>query len=246
MINPKLANTFFLIITVLTMSLNTLNTSFKIGLTQNEEIVWECNIGNENSINELFGLGWDENGLFENLSQGKKMMWRINYIGNNETYFNLNISIWIWTSGDQWGLKDKELTLFHYINPNDYPDNLDYTNQLPYVPFWFPIPTNEYFGELRFDFHYDVDNRVLPTINLFLEQGALGSGHPTQAISVIAIYNNQGLLSSYKLYTSDYKILIDISLQEIPFVAIFSTLGLILVFIIGIIIFILRKRKMGD
>ena len=135
MINSKLKTLSLFTTIILSISINLFEPSFRIGLVQSEEKVWECSVGNVNYIEGLLGIDWDENELLEGLSQGTKMKWKVIYAGNNETHFNLNISAWLWTMEDQWGLYDKELTFSHFINPTDYPDNLDYTNQLPFVPF---------------------------------------------------------------------------------------------------------------
>jgi hypothetical protein len=109
------------------------------------------------------------------------------------------------------------------------------------VPFWLPIPVGEYLGGLNLSDEYNVDNRVLPTLNV--EIGKNETGFPSKDIKIIAIYNDQGILNSYKLYVKGNVVIIDISFDFLPFYVIPTLIGLTVIFSLGIILDITKKRK---
>ena len=111
------------------------------------------------------------------------------------------------------------------------------------MPFWFPTPVGDYLGSLNLIKWYDVDNRVLPTLNVEIPKNIITSNLPTKDIYIIAIYNDQGILDSYKLYTKGNVVIIEISLDSLPLYVIPSLVSLTVIFFIGIVIYIYKKRR---
>ena len=216
---------------------------YRVGVNKNDELIWKCKVSNNLELNNLFGIGWDNTGIFNNISKGMKMRWKINNIELSETYIKLNFSMWTWNSRTIWGAKDNDSQIIYYSNPNDYSRELNFSNYLSLVPFWFPIPVGDYMGGLNLNDWYDVDNRVLPTINVEIEENAILPGFPSRDLKIIAIYNDQGILNSYKLYIKGNVVIIDIAYDFLPLYVIPTLIGLICVFVLGIIIFIIKKRK---
>jgi len=217
--------------------------NYSFSFITNEEIVWKCNTCDINKMNNLFGDNWSNGGFFENLGQGKRMKWQVNTTKVNSTSLSATFNIWVWKNEDNWGSYDYITEFSHLKDPSQYALNSNLSIALPFVPFWLPIPVSIYIGELKLNSRYDVDNRVLPTINVQFSKGFLEPSFPSEKVFIIAIYNYDGILSSFKLYTIGNVVIIDISFESIPIYVVPSTIGLIGAFFIAIIIYIKKKRK---
>ena len=215
---------------------NVIALDYSIGFRTGDQLIWKCNICNINKMNELFGEGWRDAGLFENLSQGKRMRWDVNTIEQNSTSILASVNIWMWKNEESWGTLDNITESSYLKNPSQYPANFNFSTYLPFVPFWLPVPIGDYLGEMKLSNLYDVDNRVLPTLNVQLNI-------PTENVYIIAVYNLNGILSSFKLYITGNVVVIDISLDNIPLYVLPSTIGLISAFLIVIYLFVKRKRN---
>lgn len=216
---------------------------YQVGIKNNQELIWKCNVCNKIEMDNIFGNDWDDLGIFENLTKGKRMKWRIDNIEVDETFIKLNFSIWGWTSRNTWGVKDNDSQIVFFSNPYDYSNDLNFSNYLSLVPFWFPVPVGEYMGGLKLNKWYDVDNRVLSTLNVDIEKDALLPGCPSKNIKIIALYNDQGILNSYKLYIPGNVVVIDISFYSLPFYVIPSLIGLIVGLFSSLILYIFKKRS---
>lgn len=216
---------------------------YRIGVHEDQELIWKCNVCNKINMDIIFGSDWDDSGIFNNLSQGKRMKWKINSVMFNKTNIKINFSIWEWTSENMWGVKDNDSELDYFVNPSDYSQKLNFSQYSSFVPFLFPVPIGEYIGGLTLIEWYDVDNRVLPTLNVEISKDEILPGFPSKDIQIIAIYNDQGLLNSYKLYIGSNVVIVDISLDFLPFYVIPTLIGLTVIISISIIFYIVKKRK---
>ncbi|MFX1438347.1 MAG: hypothetical protein ACFFAA_14320, partial [Promethearchaeota archaeon] len=214
---------FFLFFSEIVVKVNAIN--YKTGLKESDKLIWKCKVCNEAELNLIYGVGWNT-GIYQNLSKGSKMKWEINTIELNETIIKLNFSIWYWTQNRNWGVKDNNSQIIFLKDPKTYPEDITFINYISFVPFLFPIPVGEYMGSLDFNAWYDVDNRVLPTLNVDISKDAIWPGFPNKDIHIIAIYNDQGILSSYKLYTKGNVVIIDIAFDFLPFYVIPTLIGL--------------------
>lgn len=217
--------------------------SYKTGVNENDVLIWKCKVCNEAEMNLIFGPGWDNSGIFKNLSKGTKMKWEINTVEVNETVNKIEFSIWFWTQNKNWGVKDNDSQITYLNNPKDYTEELNFSRYDSFVPFWFPIPVGEYMGGLDLNEWYDVDNRVLPTLNVDISKDAIGPGYPNKGIQIIAIYNDEGILSSYKLYIKGNVVIVDIALDFLPFYVIPTLIVLFTILSLGVIVYIIRKYK---
>ncbi|MFX1409853.1 MAG: hypothetical protein ACFFA6_05850 [Promethearchaeota archaeon] len=213
------------------------------GISVGENLIWKCNLCKNSKLDNIFGGDWDASGIFENINKGKKMKWEINNLEVNDTHIKIEFSIWLWTNEANWGIMDNNSQMVYYSNPKDYTETLNFSNYKSFVPFWFPTPIGEYMGGLTLYKWYDVDNRVLPTLNVDIKKDDISPGYPSKDIKIIAIYNEQGVLNSYKLYIDNYVVLIDISLDTIPWYVVPTLIILTVIFSLGIIFYIIRKRK---
>lgn len=229
---------FFISLTADVYSLN-----YEVGFRNNEDLIWKCNVCNINKMNDVFGENWSSSGLFKNLSQGKRMRWQINSVEENITSLLVNFNIWMWENEENWGIYDYSTEFSYLRNPSGYPSDYNLSNVIPFVPFWFPVPIGEYIGYLQLSRIYDIDNRVLPTLNVEINRGYLQSDYPSEKVLIIAIYNTDGILSSFKLYISGNVVVIDIEFESLPIYTLPVTLGLIGAFFIAIILYIKKQRN---
>ena len=140
----------------------------------------------------------------------------VNTIEENSTTILTSFNIWMWKYDESWGTLDNITEASYLKNPNLYPPNFNFSTYLPFVPFWLPVPIGDYLGEMKLGNLYDVDNRVLPTLNVQVEKDYIQPNIPTENVYIIAVYNLKGILSSFKLYKTGNVVVIDISLDEIP------------------------------
>ncbi|MBY9020697.1 MAG: hypothetical protein KGD67_06550 [Candidatus Lokiarchaeota archaeon] len=227
---------------MLEFSSNVFAIEYQNGIKINDELIWNCNICNGNKMDALFGEFWNEAGIFENLSANKRMKWRVNMVEENSTKLSALVSMWMWNIEDNWGTQDNSSSFSYLKNPSLYPTDFNFTDVFPFIPFWLPVPVGEYLGEMLLGDIYDIDNRVLPTINVQIIKNSINPNEPTETVYIIAVYNSDGILSSFKLYTNGNIVVVDISLETIPIFAIISTIGLILTFICSIVLYIKKKR----
>jgi len=237
------ASLLFLTLLIFNTQYNISALGYSTGVKQNQKLVWKCNVCNELEMDAIFGSLWNNFGHFKNLSKGNKMKWEVSNVAVNETFISIIINTWDWSKEENWGIKDNTSQIVYYTNPDDYSEEMNFSDYSSLVPFWFPTPVGEYLGGLKLIKWYDVDNRVLPTLNVEIPKNVITSNLPTKNIYIIAIYNDQGILDSYKLYTKGNVVIIDISLDSLPLYVIPSLVSLTVIFFIGIIICVYKKRR---
>ena len=243
---------FFISISLLSFASDAMSSEdyyYEFGFDLEDELIWNCRVCDKNKMNGLFGENWSSVGLFENLSQGTKMKWQIN--GNgwrqnstiNSTELYANVDIWMWNNEESWGSYDYNINFTHLDDTSQYPSEYTLLNVIPFVPFWFPVPISEYIGSLQLSDMYDIDNRVLPTLNVEIRKDFLQPNQPSERILIIAFYNTDGILSSFKLYTSGNVVVIDIEFESLPIYVLPVTLGLIGAFFIAIILYVKKQKN---
>jgi hypothetical protein len=231
-----------MILTILALSTVAINMSFarsfEIPLQRGEILIWKCNLCRSVEMNEVFGENWTESGFFENISTNRLLKMQLEDLSIFDHEENLSLTIWTWQESDRSELAGTNSTLTYFTEPESYPQNYTFPDQIPFLPFILPSPTGEFIGKIKFNPKYAIDNRVLPTINLQVSQNSISMGYPMRSVTIIAIYNERGVVSSYKILLANNSVLIDISLAEIPPHVVAFTILLVITFIIGIIIFI--------
>lgn len=232
----------FLFLFLSSFASNVNASEYQTGVKSGQELVWKCNACNKIEMANIFGPEWDDSGIFKNLSKGTRMKWNISAVEFNETHIIINFDTWEWTSENKWDIKDNDFQMTYLSNPNDSQE-VNFSNDLPFVPFWFPIPVGDYMGELSLNEWYDVDNRVLPTLNVDIKENEISPGVPSKDIKIIAIYNDQGILNSYKFYIKGNIVILDIAFDFLPVYVIPTLIGLVCVFTLSILLFVFKKRK---
>jgi hypothetical protein len=230
------ASIIFILIFIIGFASDVVALNYTFGFTTDEELVWKCNFCDINKMNNIFGENWSSTGLFENLSQGKRMRWQGYVTKINDTSLSRTFNISVWKNE---GSYDYSAEFSYLKDPSKY--NLSIA--LPFVPFWLPVPVGNYLGELNLSSIYDVDNRVLPTINVQISRGFLEPSLPSEKVYIIAIYNSDGILSSFKLYTIENVVVIDIIFEPLPIYVVPLTIGLICAFFIAIILYVKKQRN---
>lgn len=242
-----------LIITSMVFIPNAHAIKYEVGLKEGEEYIWNCNVCDKNKMQEVFGDDWDEEDaeFFEDLRQNSRMRWIIDEIDNNEevyleqtedneTVFSIEYKKWSWTNKERWGSKDDVKKTYQLKDPKDYPDDFDFPQ---FVPIWIPLPFGDYLKNMDLDYEYTIDSRVLPSISCKIDKNELDDDYPKQDIKIVALYTDQGLLKSYKLYIKDNQVIVDISLETL-ITHNFMIISIITAIIyVAIVLFIYRMLK---
>ena len=224
------------------------------GVKEGDELIWNCNVYQKQKMEQLFGNDWDKfnASVFKDLEKGARMKWKIteiienallysNKTKNNESALSIMFDIWNWTKNVDWGSKDSQDQRILFKNPLNNLDDLIYPN---FAPFWLPVPIGEYMKAIEpvLSSGYTVDGRVLLAITIELNIGDLDGTYPTEYIKVLAIYNDRGILRSYKLYITDHFVMVDISLESNPILEIPLIIAIVVLSYIGLA-FVLLKIK---
>ncbi|MHA1148998.1 MAG: hypothetical protein ACTSR8_12240 [Promethearchaeota archaeon] len=226
---------FFLINLLIAYCSSAFAQEYEVGFTKDDVYIWSCNVCDEEQMEEIFGIGWEDFGgsLFKNLKEGAKMKWEIKNIAENkmyseeteenETTFLIEYNIWRWTENEDLGSKDSTEIQETFVNPNYYKEGYIYPD---FAPMWLPTPVGEYMKSLEpvLDDSYTIDGRVLLSITCKIEMGEFNDQYPKKDIKVLALYNAEGILRSYKLYIANHQVILDISLD--------STFGIETIFVI--------------
>jgi len=241
----------FLFIIFLTIDLASSGIAIKYGagIEKDEEIIWNCKVSNTVEMERIFGVNWDNSGgPFENLRRGKNLKWKIKNVDVNETIIDIEIDEWLWNNDDDWGISDNNFKITYFSNLKEYEYIIEnnFLNYSFFIPFLFPVPVSEFLGNIKLNKPYDVDNRVLTTINVDLSKDSILPNYPKKDISIIAMYNERGILMSYKLYLKGNIVIVDISLQSLPFYVIPTLVGLTMLIFISIIVYIIKRRKLKN
>ena len=238
-------------ICTLGISSNVTATKFIIGIEEGDVIIWNCNICDEEKMEEIFGNDWKENEreLFDDIEQGAQMKWIVKETEDddkiysertedNETVLKITYKKWKWTKNKVWGERDNIGESTHFTDPDDYEKDLIFPN---FAPIWLPLPLDDYLKTLDLYEGYAIDARVISTITCEIKKNDLKGDYPTQFVKIQAMYNDKGILSSYKLYIEDHKVIIDISLEtSVPY-EIYLFPAIIAIFYVGLIYIIYRK-----
>lgn len=224
------------------------------GVKEGDELIWFCNIYQKQKMEQLFGNDWDKvnASVFKGLEKGTKMKWKITEINendllysnktmNNESALSIKFDVWNWTKNVDWGSKDSQDQRILFKNPLNNLDDLIYPN---FAPFWLPVPIGEYMKAMEpvLSSGYTIDGRVLLAITIELNIGDLDGTYPTEYVKVLAMYNDKGILRSYKLYITDHFVMVDISLKSNPIIEIPIIIIIIVLSYIGLA-FVLSKIK---
>lgn len=226
--------------------------SYEVGVKKGESFIWNCNVCDNNKMDEILGKEWDNDGFFEDLEKGTHMKWKIRDIDNdekiyssethnNETAYSLKLGKWIWTTNENWGDEDKEEESYLFKDPHDYSDDYIFPE---FAPIWLPIPIGEYLKNIDLYEGYTIDARVIDSITCEIERADLDDGYPKENIKIVAMYNDEGILMSYKLYIGDHNVLLDISLESFISINSFFLSIITAFFYVGIIYLIYKLMKL--
>jgi len=61
---------------------------YEIGIEEGDVFVWNCNVCDNNKIDEILGKEWDDNGFFEDIEQGTHMKWKIRDTDDDEQLYS--------------------------------------------------------------------------------------------------------------------------------------------------------------
>jgi hypothetical protein len=205
--------------------------SYEFGHQPSNDLIWRCNICKTEELYSIFGMNWSSNGFFEHIDQGKKMRWEILSLEKEGGRLNLTVNTWKWQDENTWANSTDQDSYWYYSNPSEYPNNYNLSKNFPFIKLWLPLPMSEYMSNLNLSQIYDIDDRVLFTIFIHVDKDYISNNDPSQAINIIAIFNENGFLDTFKIYLQENVVLLSISLEYIPIYAI-----PIVIFIFGFLI----------
>ncbi len=236
---------------------NAVASNYDIGVKKGDSFIWKCNICDKEKMEDLFGKNWNSNGtgLFEDLKRGNQMRLWITKTNKdlkiynpksqkNEEFFSITFRKWTWTSDDKWGDYDYIDQITHFCDPKDYSDDFIFLNC---APIWLPLPLDDYLKDIDLYEGYSIDARSISAISCEIQKYDLKGDYPTEYVKIHAMYNDQGILRSYKLYIENHQIIVEIVLEDksiLPIIEFFIPVILI-IFYIGIIYFIYKKILIG-
>ena len=229
--------------------------NYEIGVEKGDEFIWKSKVCDEDKMRDLFGRNWNKNqtALFENLEQGARMRWIIKETEDdkeiynskkqkNEEFLSITYKKWEWTDQEKWGDNDYEDYFDHYADPKDYPDDYIFTN---FAPIWLPLPLDDYLKEIDLYEGYNIDSRSIAALTCEIERNDWKGNYPTEFVKIQAMYDNQGILTSYKLFLKDNRVVIDISLDNSiishPILKDYFFPSITAIFYIGVIYLIYKK-----
>jgi hypothetical protein len=245
----------FVLIFLIGFSASAVANENRIEIKEGDKFIWRCNICDKAKMRDLLGSRWNRNGtgFFEELEQNALMKWKIDdteddvEIYNSETqedeeFIQIIYKWWIWTKDDDWGDYDHEEEFNLYKDPDDYPDDYIFLNV---APIWLPMPIDAYLKDADLYEGYSIDARSIPTISCEIEKNDMKGDYPTEYIKIQAVYNDKGILRSYKLYINDHEVIVDITLVEeintIPIIWMVVIPAIFLICYLGLIYVIYKK-----
>lgn len=219
--------------------------SYDFGHQPSNELIWRCDICKTEELYSIFGMNWSSSGLFEHIDQGKKMKWEILSLEKEGGRLNLTVNTWKWQDENTWANSTDQKSYWYYSSPSEYPNNFNLSKNFPFLKLWLPLPMSEYVSNLNLSQIYDVDDRVLFTIYIHVDKDYISYNSPSQAINVIAIFNENGFLETFKIYLQRNVILLSLSLEYIPIFAIPTVIFIFGFLIIALLLyfFYLRPRR---
>ena len=242
---------FLLLIILIGLTPRVRASDYEIGVEEGDIFIWNCNVCDNKKLDDILGKEWDDDGFFEDLEQGTRMKWIIrdtdddekiysSETKDNETTYSIEFAKWIWTTNDKWGDEDRDERIYLFKDPDDYSEDFIFPQ---IAPIWLPLPLGEYLKKIDLYEGYTIDARVLPSITCEIDRTDIDDEYPKENIKIVAMYNDKGIITSYKLYIKDHQVILDISLES--FITInFLFLSIITAFFyVGIIYFIYKIMK---
>lgn len=246
-----LINYFLLLIILIGLTPSAKASNYEIGIEDGDIFIWNCIVCDSNKLDEILGKEWDDDGFFEDIEQGTHMKWKIRDIDDdekiyssetkdNETAYSIEFGKWIWTTKDEWEDKDEDEESNLFKDPDSYSEDYIFPEL---APIWLPIPIGEYLKNIDLYEGYTIDARVIDSITCEIDRADIDDKYPKENIKIVAMYTEQGILKSYKLYVGDHNVILDISLESFITVN-FLFLSIITAFFyVGIIYVIYKLMK---
>ncbi|MFX0186412.1 MAG: hypothetical protein ACFE8A_01620 [Candidatus Hodarchaeota archaeon] len=232
---------------------------YEVGFKEKDEFIWICNTLNEDDMEDIWGDDWNEITLFENMKVGTRMKWEITEINEDiRTYSNetgqymdalsVKYDMWTWTSDDDFGDADEEgLEFWWYTDPEDYEKILRYAEGLYFdvvvVP-WVPNTVTEYLGDLELYKWWGANEDTL-TYEIFGQdrKNWYNSEIHKKKIVMETIYNEQGIISSFKIMNEDDEVVCEFSIEsETAFLIPLIIIIVVIIAALAVVYIVMRKK----
>jgi hypothetical protein len=168
--------------------------NYTMGVETNEEYGWILTKLNDAKMESFFGTNWEQQfGLLPNPNKADKMKLNITSLTENSTHWEIDYNIWDWKNRltDFSTTPSSSDTLVYRREPFNYTQPHNMTNIIPFIT---PKPVPVYLERMNLTNYYDV--------NTYYGQGYVGLTYEDSKniggddiyISIVALYNEEGLL----------------------------------------------------
>ncbi|MFX0187674.1 MAG: hypothetical protein ACFE8A_08060 [Candidatus Hodarchaeota archaeon] len=226
---------------------------YEVGLKEGNEYIYVCKTFDEIKMKEAWGKHYDDNKLFEDIEEGKKMKWEITEVNDEanmestktqaiEDAYSVKYDIWMWTDKDKFGdadYEDEEFTWF--ANPEDH--ETDKAIEDSYVP-WVPTNVEDYLAHLELYKWWATDEDKL-LYEKFGQELICWYNPEIHRDDVIIemTFNEEGILSSYKVMNEDEEVVLEFALEDVMAIVIPIIVVVVIVIAALTIIYIVMRKK---
>ena len=227
---------------------------YEIGeIKEGDEYIYVCNTFDEEKMKDAWGSHYDDVKLFENIQEGAKMKWEITEINDEDTMnstktraiedaYTVKYDIWIWTSEEKFGDVDYENEEFSWFaNPENHETDKAFDNT--YVP-WVPTDVIEYLDHLELYkwWYTDEDKLFYERFGQERQYWYNPEIHKGK-ILIEMTFNEEGILSSYKLMNEDEEVVLEFALEvELGYIIPIVVVIVAIIAALTVIYIVMRKK----
>jgi len=228
---------------------------YEIGeIKEGNEYIYVCNTFDEEKMKEAWGNHYDDVKLFENIQEGAKMKWEIIEINDEDTMlsiktqaiedaYTIKYDIWIWTTEEKFEGADYENEEFSWFaNPEDHETDKAFDDN--YVP-WVPTDVVQYLDHLElYKWWYTEEDKILYERFGQERQYWYNPQIHKGKILIEMTFNEEGILSSYKLLNEDEEVILEFTLEvELGYIILIIIVILAVIAALTVIYFVLRDKN---
>ena len=164
------------------------------GVETNDENGWILTKLNDAKMESFFGTNWEQQfGLLPNPNKADKMKINITSITENSTHWEIDYKIWDWENRliDFSTTPSSSDTIVYRREPFNYTQPHNMTNIIPFIT---PKPVPVYLERMNLTDYYDVNTFYGQRLVGLTYMDSKNIGGDDIHISIVALYNEEGLL----------------------------------------------------
>jgi len=246
--------TVFIGLTTNTIAKDEDEDDYEVGFDEGDEYIYVCKTFDELKMKEAWGNHYDDNTIFEGIEEGKKMKLEITEIDDDytmyspETYltedaYKVEYEIWTWSNDEKFGDVDSEEEEFSwFLIPGDHGTDLYFETIL--IP-WVPTDIVKYLDHLELYKWWYVDEDKLLYERFGSDRFSWYDSqiHRGNKILIETTYNEEGIVSSYKVMNEDEEVILEFSLEsETAFLIPVIIIVVAVISALAIVYIVMRKK----